>query len=211
MKIKLSDYMTNTDWFSFIQNSIVNCPHKEYANYLKAYFENSQKYNIHFNLSHALDAFQLIIDKKATQDLVENEMGSKESGLTLVCLSAASPSHAWRNGTAFLTALFEHYPHIAQEFIQEPSFMAKSTLIIKNHNAYISRGNIEKESFITFLNTMFTHMNKEQFSQFYQKNEMYLNENHTPKLCVFMDKTYLEFNMAKHDDIEQSNAKKFKV
>lgn len=194
--IKISHYINNNDWHSFIQQSILNCPYDLYPNLLAQYFQTSERYHLCFDLSHALLASDLIGQTNATKTYQQNNTTEARILIPMIPESKALvKNYIWPNGFEFLNQLFDICPEIEHKFIEHSQFIEKTHLMVLNYNIYIGDNCVETQAFDTFFMHLFENMSKTQFNTFYQKNDLYVNQKHTPEFRSLLNKFHLEHQL----------------
>lgn len=190
--LKISDYIKSNDWYSFIEQSILNCPYDLYSQLLEQYFQTSAQYHLYFDLSHALLASDMIGQKDATKTYQKNNITPRPVGSES---NALVKNYTWPNGFEFLNQLFDICPEIEHKFIEHSQFIEKTHLMVLNYNIYIGDNCVETQAFDTFFIHLFENMSKTQFNTFYQKNDLYVNQKHTPEFRSLLNKFHLEHQL----------------
>lgn len=120
-----------------------------------------------------------------------------------------SYDYRWENGLKFMDIISQRLPSLITNFINNDQFQEKMKLIIVNNNKEFLHAKKENKEFNHFFNKIVGQLNKEQFSELYQKNDLFINSNNTPNLRKILDNYHLQNEMSINED--NPNKRKNKI
>lgn len=196
----LSRFIVDNNFFSFIDNAVINCDFLDFPILLENYLSIANKYKISFKYSHIKSVISLVITENSI-----NTYYRTGSQLTPTP-NDFKKNYIWPNGLVFLNKLFQENSHYIQEFIQD-DFLNKSTKIILNYNKYLLNNCSDQSEFHSFFELILNSLDKTLFDKFYSKNNLYINKKTTPYLRSLTDKLLLEYNLNNYNNNKSKNLK----
>src|SRR5579875_238599 len=104
MDLKISDYLTDGNWHSFVEKAIIECPMEHYENLLNKYLDMGKTYNINFSYANIEPAIALLGSNYTPYD--------RSGGQLLITSINPSHDYRWQNGLKFMDIISKRMPNL---------------------------------------------------------------------------------------------------
>ena len=191
----VSNFIINNNFFSFIENAVVNCDFYDFPTLLEDYLSIANKYQISLKYLNIKPVIELVTTENSISTYKNINQLKNQPGATLTpSLNNFEKNYIWPNGLVFLNKLFQDNPDHLQQFIQD-DFLKNISKIILNYNAYLLNNCSDQKEFHSFFELTLNSLNKTLFNDFYSKNNLYIERKTSPHLRSLIDKISLEINL----------------